>query len=72
MAKFNVKFDEALCKACCLCMTACPKDLIVLNTEITNDSGYTPAMMSDMESCIGCCSCARMCPDCVITIEKND
>ena len=24
MAKFNVKFDEALCKACGLCMTACP------------------------------------------------
>lgn len=72
MAKFNVKFDEALCKACGLCIMACPKGLIALNTDATNDSGYSPAHIKDMESCVGCCSCARMCPDCVITIEKND
>ena len=54
MAKFNVKFDEVLCKACGLCINACPKNLIALNTELTNDSGYTPAMMTDIDSCIGC------------------
>ncbi len=72
MAKFSVTFNEALCKACGLCINACPKKIIALNTDFTNDAGYTPAMMTDIESCIGCCSCARMCPDCVITIVKND
>jgi Formate hydrogenlyase subunit 6/NADH:ubiquinone oxidoreductase 23 kD subunit (chain I) len=72
MTKFTVTFDENECKGCELCAVACPKKLIALNLEITNDAGYNPAGIEKMEECIGCQSCARMCPDCVITIVKND
>ena len=72
MAKFTVSFNGKECKGCELCVVACPKKIIELNLEITNDAGYNPASINDMDACIGCQSCARMCPDCVITIEKND
>ncbi|MCQ4727231.1 4Fe-4S binding protein [Anaerotignum faecicola] len=72
MAKFTVTFNEKECKGCELCVVSCPKKIIALNMEITNDAGYSPASIKDMDSCIGCASCARMCPDCVITIVKND
>ncbi|MEA5084222.1 MAG: 4Fe-4S binding protein [Lachnospiraceae bacterium] len=72
MAKFTVTFNETECKGCELCVAACPKNIIALNPEITNDAGYNPASIADMENCIGCQSCARMCPDCIITIVKND
>ena len=49
MAKFSVTFNEALCKACGLCINACPKKIIALNTDFTNDAGYTPSMMTDIE-----------------------
>ncbi|MGL4791128.1 MAG: 4Fe-4S dicluster domain-containing protein [Anaerotignaceae bacterium] len=72
MAKFTIIFNQKECKGCGLCIAACPKKIISLNTGITNDAGYNPASIADMASCIGCQSCARMCPDCVITIVKND
>ncbi len=72
MAKFTVTFNEKECKGCELCVVSCPKKIIKLNMEKTNDAGYSPAGITDMEACIGCSSCARMCPDCVITIVKND
>ena len=72
MSKFMVTFRSKECKGCELCVNSCPKDIIALNREITNDAGYSPAAIEDMDSCIGCQSCARMCPDCIITIVKND
>ena len=72
MAKFTVTFNGKECKGCELCVNACPKKIIALNQEITNDAGYNPAGINDMDSCIGCQSCVRMCPDCIITIVKND
>ena len=72
MAKFTVDFNGKECKGCELCVAVCPKNIIGLNLEITNDAGYNPASVADMDVCIGCQSCARMCPDCIITIEKND
>lgn len=72
MAKFKVLFNEDFCKACELCVAACPKHLIALRTDAPNKSGYNPAAITDMEACVGCQSCAKMCPDCIITILKND
>lgn len=72
MAKFTLSFQTENCKGCELCVAACPKGLLELEKEETNDAGYYPAGITDQEACIGCQSCARMCPDCVITIIKND
>ena len=69
MAKMKVDFDR--CKGCGLCVTACPKKIIALATDVLNQKGYHPAMIIDQEKCIACAMCALMCPDCVITVEKD-
>ncbi len=68
MAK--VTFDTDRCKGCGLCVTVCPKKIIVLSKEKINRKGHSPAEMTDQEKCIACAFCATMCPDCVITVEK--
>ncbi len=68
MAK--VTFDTDRCKGCGLCVTVCPKKIIVLSKDKINRKGHSPAEMTDQEKCIACAFCATMCPDCVITVEK--
>ena len=68
MAKVTFKTDWR--KGCGLCVNACPKGILKIATEQLNKKGYSPAIMTDQESCIGCAFCATMCPDCVITVEK--
>ncbi len=71
MAKGNVSFNEALCKGCELCVAACPKNIISIDSAKINQKGYNPATIIDMDECIGCTNCALMCPDQVITVERN-
>lgn len=68
MAKVTFKTD--ICKGCGLCVSACPKNLIIIEKTKINKKGYSPAEITDQEQCIGCAFCATMCPDCVITVEK--
>ena len=68
MAK--VTFQTDLCKGCGLCVNACPKGCLTIDTGLINKKGYSPAVMNDQEKCIGCAFCATMCPDCIITVEK--
>ena len=68
MAKLTFQTD--LCKGCGLCVSACPKGLLVIDTAKINKKGYSPAVLTDPEKCIGCAFCATMCPDCIITVEK--
>ena len=68
MAK--VTFNIELCKGCGLCVSACPKKIVKLDSEKINAKGYHPATVTESEKCIGCAFCATMCPDCVITVEK--
>ncbi|MHC1772445.1 MAG: 4Fe-4S binding protein [Flexilinea sp.] len=68
MAKYLVKFNIDKCKGCELCVSVCPKKILVLSTTEVNAKGYHPASITDMDSCIGCANCATMCPDCVISI----
>ncbi len=68
MAKLTFQTD--LCKGCGLCVSACPKGCLIIDTGSINQKGYSPAVMKDAESCIGCAFCATMCPDCIITVEK--
>ena len=68
MAKVTFKTD--LCKGCGLCVSACPKKILVMSKDVINAKGHHPAEMTNQEACIGCAICATMCPDCVITVEK--
>ena len=68
MAKVTFKTD--ICKGCGLCVSACPKNLIIIENTKINKKGYSPAEITDQEQCIGCAFCATMCPDCVITVER--
>ena len=69
MAKITV--NEALCKGCGLCVTACPKKILVLSKDKINAKGYHPSTLTDESACIGCASCAIMCPDVAITVERQ-
>ena len=68
MAK--VTFNTDLCKGCGLCVNACPKKILAIDTCGILMMGYSPAVMTDQEKCIACAFCATMCPDCIIIVEK--
>mgnify|MGYP002553890109 CR=1 FL=1 len=81
-----VTVNEDVCKGCALCVDACPKHIMELDTShlnkkaierivaidqtVINRKGYHPAHCKDLDSCIGCAFCATMCPDVAITVEK--
>ena len=66
----TVTFNTDLCKGCGLCVNACPKNILAIDTSGINKKGYSPAVMTDQEKCIACAFCATMCPDCIITVEN--
>lgn len=66
----KVTFNVDICKGCGLCVTACPKQILVIEKDVINKKGHSPAGITDQDACIGCAFCATMCPDCVITVEK--
>ncbi|MCL1903471.1 MAG: 4Fe-4S binding protein [Oscillospiraceae bacterium] len=65
--KFNLDFER--CKGCTLCVNACPKKIIEMQSERLNKSGYYTAECTDQNACTGCALCAVMCPDCAIAIS---
>ena len=71
MAKFQVRFDNDVCKGCELCRAVCPKKIIEMSDKF-NTKGYAPAAVTKMEECIGCTSCALVCPDGAIEIFKME
>ncbi len=68
MAKLTFNID--LCKGCGLCVSVCPKNILILSKDKINAKGHSPVEITDQASCIGCAFCATMCPDCVIKVEK--
>ena len=64
--KFNLNFER--CKGCTLCIGACPKGIIEMQSERLNKSGYYTVVVKDDAACTGCALCAVMCPDCAIEI----
>lgn len=70
MAKAKLIVDTQLCKGCGLCITVCPKKLLELNRECTNNKGYNVMRITDEGACSLCASCAITCPDTAITLER--
>lgn len=68
MAK--VTFNEDRCKGCGLCVSVCPKKIVVMSKDRLNKKGFHPATVLEMDKCIGCAACATMCPDTVIEVER--
>jgi 2-oxoglutarate ferredoxin oxidoreductase subunit delta len=56
------------CKGCSLCVAACPKRILELDTGVVNQLGYHPVRLTDAASCTSCALCARVCPDTVFTV----
>ena len=58
------------CKGCGLCVTACPKDVLVQLTTF-NSAGYHPASYVG-EGCNGCGYCFYACPEpAAVTVYKK-
>lgn len=72
MAKGRIEINEANCKGCTLCQTACPQGVIEMVTDYVNAKGYYPAKLVDPDGkCTGCALCAVACPDVCITVFRQ-
>ncbi len=66
----TIVVDENLCKACELCVEACPQHVISLNVEIITPRGFHPAHLA-ADGCTGCSICALVCPEAAITVYRE-
>jgi len=64
-----VEVENEVCKACDLCLLACPRDCLKLGENV-NSKGYHYVLFEDVENCIGCADCAVVCPDAVLTVFR--
>jgi 2-oxoglutarate ferredoxin oxidoreductase subunit delta len=65
----RIEIDFERCKACELCVPACPKDCIGMGTAI-NRQGYGSAVFERPDDCTGCAFCAETCPDACILVWR--
>jgi 2-oxoglutarate ferredoxin oxidoreductase subunit delta len=72
----RIALDSELCKACYLCISVCPKNLIK-TSDTLNQKGYYPAKFTEAENkkkdrkCTGCALCAIICPDIAIEVFRG-
>ena len=68
--KGTIVVDENLCKACELCIEACPQHVIELDMDTISPRGFHPAHLSK-DGCTGCEICAIVCPEAAITVYRE-
>lgn len=69
MIKGYIKAEVELCKACELCIEACPQDSLQLSNSL-NRKGYRYVELVK-DNCTGCTNCGIICPDNVITVYRE-
>jgi 2-oxoglutarate ferredoxin oxidoreductase subunit delta len=69
MIRGTIIVSIEICKACELCVTACPQDCLELSAQL-NSKGYRYAQLKN-DSCTGCINCAIVCPDSAITVYRQ-
>ena len=67
MAKVEITVEY--CKACELCINACPKGCPQIGTT-TNKAGDDVVEMKPDAECVACKMCAVMCPEAAIEVYK--
>jgi 2-oxoglutarate ferredoxin oxidoreductase subunit delta len=68
----RVEIDAERCKACYLCVKACPVGALAVSTTM-NSSGLFPSRLAKPEACIGCANCFEVCPDiCIRVFERKE
>lgn len=65
----RIAIDTDRCKACELCVAACPKRCIEIGKAI-NAQGYAAAVFARPAECTGCAICAECCPDVCIEVWR--
>lgn len=65
----KVLIDKERCKGCELCITTCPRTVLVMSDDI-NRSGYHYSVYQQKEKCTSCTFCAIICPDVCIEVYK--
>jgi 2-oxoglutarate ferredoxin oxidoreductase subunit delta len=69
MIRGTITVNVDFCKACELCIAACPQDCLELSPNL-NLKGYRYIQLKN-DTCTGCVNCAIVCPDCVITVYRQ-
>jgi len=65
-----IEVNDKYCKACELCVSACPQAVIALDENTMTARGFHPARLV-REGCTGCAICALVCPDAAITVYRE-
>ena len=68
--KGKIVIDRELCKACYLCIKACPVNVIEKDSELNASGSYPAKPIQTGGACIACGNCYEVCPDvCVEVFE---
>ena len=65
-----IEVSDLYCKGCGLCVSACPQEVLALDTERLTPKGYHPAYLFT-DGCTGCAICALVCPDVAISVYRQ-
>ena len=65
----RIVIDFQRCKACELCIPACPRHCIEAGSRI-NGQGFASAVFARPGDCTGCGICAESCPDVCIRVWR--
>ncbi len=64
-----IEVNELHCKGCGLCVSACPQEVMSLDTSRLTPKGYNPVHLH-AEGCTGCAICSVVCPDAALTVTR--
>jgi len=65
----TIEVAAEICKACELCIVACPQQCLELSPHF-NLKGYRYVQLKN-DTCTGCVNCAIVCPDSAITVYRQ-